>query len=90
MRPYTAGSEPSIMFTDGDAAMGAALRLFPRIVHLLCIFHSGENLKELTEKLFPKKTQSAAKKHFYKGFKAPMYEGFNDAEEAESTFDTKW
>lgn len=36
------GSKPSIMFTDGDHAMAAVLKMHPEIVHLLCIFHMGE------------------------------------------------
>ena len=78
------------MFTDGDLGMGAALQMFPGISHLLCIYHLGENLKVHTERLFPKKTHAAAKEAFGKAFKALMYHGFNDAEEAETTFDIKW
>jgi hypothetical protein len=84
------GSEPNIMFTDGDLGMGAALKMFPRISHLLCIFHLGKNLITHTDRLFPAKEDAAAKEDFKKAFKALMYNGFNDAEAAEETFDVKW
>jgi hypothetical protein len=85
------GSEPNIMFTDGDLGMGAALKMFPRISHLLCIFHLGKNLITHTDRLFPRaKEDAAAKEEFKKAFKDLMYDGFNDAEAAEETFDVKW
>lgn len=46
---------PDVMFTDGDRAMVAALRvMLPKCVHFLCVWHlSGKGLKSALWRLFP-------------------------------------
>jgi len=84
------GSEPTIMFTDGDVAMGAALRMFPAVVHLLCIFHMGKNLETHAQRLFPGKENKSSKDQFVKKFKRLMYEGYSNVAEAADKFDADW
>jgi hypothetical protein len=50
----------------------------------------GENLRTHEARLFPKIADAGAKAAFGKAFKSLMYNSFNDAEEAETTFDIKW
>lgn len=84
------GSEATVVFTDGDHAMAAAMSLFPHIQHFLCIFHMAKNLETHAERLFAQRKDKTAKELFIKMFKKLMYQGYPEATHTEEKFDMDW
>lgn len=78
--------KPDVMFTDGDLAMAAALKVglvAAGTVHLLCVWHLAENLTKHLWRLFPAKgtnpdLNADARKRFSQKFNDIMTKGRED------------
>jgi hypothetical protein len=88
--------QPDVMFTDGDPAMAAALRMaLPATKHLLCVFHIGLNLLTHASRLFPKSSELPAKKLFNRAFNDLMTKSGDGqwkgvAESPDEYFERQW